>query len=129
MLKKAYIWCQYGDRGQTCNIGVTGTAFSWGFGGLGTPPPYFGGGESIFEDFGVWSDGMLRPFSLFLSLLHVLGARRLTDPNVTQPVTIPAQSLKNIVPYRTPSHTSLKSPFEDCSEKVQYTPPPEHHAP
>ena len=41
------------------------------FGGVRyPPPPYFGGGESIFEGFGVWSNGMLRPFSFFFVLVE-----------------------------------------------------------
>ena len=45
-----------------------------GFWWVRHPPPYFGGGESIFEGVGVLSDGMLRLFPPFFSLLHVLGA-------------------------------------------------------
>ena len=63
--------------GAKIAISVSPAPLFLGFGGVSPPPPppHFGGGESLFEGFGVWSDGMLRPFSFFRAyfMLWVLG--------------------------------------------------------
>ena len=39
-----------------------------------------------------------------------------------EPLTVPAEFLKNVVPYPPSTHASPKSPFRWLSEKVQHTP-------
>ena len=75
------------------------------------------------------SNGMLRPlwpFFVFVACswcLEIDKSKRDTTRDHPGPIS------QKYHPLPWPNHTSLKSPFQDCSEKVQYTPPPEHHAP